>query len=275
VLSSDEFQALRLSLQVASLGTLLGLPIALAIGWVLVKSSIRGKVVLDTLVSFPLVLPPVITGYFLLLMLGRNGPIGSFLHDAFGVDLVFTWVAAALAAGLVSLPLMVRAIEVAIAGVDPRLERAARSLGAGPLRTIATVTIPLAYRGILAAALLGFARGLGEFGATMVVAGNIPGQTQTIPLAMFTDLQAGDAGGAVRLVVLSLSLALISLSIHHVLVRRRGLLRRPWATSSTPGCANALPVLSWRSRHRFHRRSLPFSDRRGAARQPSSTVWRA
>ncbi|MCZ6867570.1 MAG: molybdate ABC transporter permease subunit [Dehalococcoidia bacterium] len=231
MLSSDEFQALRLSLQVASLGTLLGLPIALAIGWVLVKSSIRGKVVLDTLVSFPLVLPPVITGYFLLLMLGRNGPIGSFLHDAFGVDLVFTWVAAALAAGLVSLPLMVRAIEVAIAGVDPRLERAARSLGAGPLRTIATVTIPLAYRGILAAALLGFARGLGEFGATIVVAGNIPGQTQTIPLAMFTDLQAGDDGGAVRLVVLSLSLALISLSIHHVLVRRRGLLRRPWATS--------------------------------------------
>ncbi len=231
MLSSDEFQALRLSLQVASLGTLLGLPIALAIGWVLVKSSIRGKVVLDTLVSFPLVLPPVITGYFLLLMLGRNGPIGSFLHDAFGVDLVFTWVAAALAAGLVSLPLMVRAIEVAIAGVDPRLERAARSLGAGPLRTIVTVTIPLAYRGILAAALLGFARGLGEFGATIVVAGNIPGQTQTIPLAMFTDLQAGDDGGAVRLVVLSLSLALISLSIHHVLVRRRGLLRRPWATS--------------------------------------------
>lgn len=231
MLSSDEFQALRLSLQVASLGTLLGLPIALAIGWVLVKSSIRGKVVLDTLVSFPLVLPPVITGYFLLLMLGRNGPIGSFLHDAFGVDLVFTWVAAALAAGLVSLPLMVRAIEVAIAGVDPRLEWAARSLGAGPLRTIATVTIPLAYRGILAAALLGFARGLGEFGATIVVAGNIPGQTQTIPLAMFTDLQAGDDGGAVRLVVLSLSLALISLSIHHVLVRRRGLLRRPWATS--------------------------------------------
>jgi molybdate transport system permease protein len=231
VLSSAEFQALRLSLQVASLGTLLGLPIALAVGWVLVKSSIRGKVVLDTLVSFPLVLPPVITGYFLLLMLGRDGPVGGFLHDAFGVDVVFTWVAAALAAGLVSLPLMVRAIEVAIAGVDPRLERAARSLGAGPLRTIATVTVPLAYRGILAAALLGFARGLGEFGATIVVAGNIPGQTQTIPLAMFTELQAGDDGAAVRLVVLSLFLALISLSIHHVLVHRRGLMRRPWATS--------------------------------------------
>ena len=230
MLSSDELHALRLSLQAASLGAALGLPIALAISWLLVKSSIRGKAVLDTLVSFPLVLPPVITGYFLLLLLGRDGPIGSFLQDAFGVEVVFTWVAAALAAGLVSLPLMVRAIELAMAGVDPRLELAARSLGAGRLRTFATITVPLAYRGILAAILLAFARGLGEFGATIVIAGNIPGRTQTIPLAMFTDLQAGDDGGALRLVVLSLALALITLSIHHVLVQRRGL-RHPWVTS--------------------------------------------
>ena len=231
MLSSGELQALRLSLQVASLGTLLGLPLSLFIAWVLVKSSMRGKVVLETLVSFPLVLPPVITGYLLLLLLSREGIIGSFLHNALGIDLVFTWVAAAMAAGLVSLPLMVRAMEVAIAGVDPRLEQAARSLGAGPLRTLATVTIPLAYRGMLAAVLLGFARGLGEFGATIVVAGNIPGQTQTIPLAIFTGLQAGDDAAAIRLVVMSLVLALISLSIHHFLLHRRGLLRRAWSTS--------------------------------------------
>ena len=231
MLSSGELQALRLSLQVAFLGTLLGLPLSLLIAWVLVKSSIRGKVILETLVSFPLVLPPVITGYLLLLLLSREGIIGRFLHSAFGIEVVFTWVAAAIAAGIVSLPLMVRAMEVAIAGVDPRLEQAARSLGAGPLRTLATVTIPLAYRGMLAAVLLGFARGLGEFGATIVVAGNIPGQTQTIPLAIFTGLQAGDDAAAIRLVVMSLVLALISLSIHHFLLHRRGLLRRAWPMS--------------------------------------------
>lgn len=227
MLSSDELHALRLSLQIAALGTLLGLPIALVIAWLLVKSSIKGKVILDTLVSFPLVLPPVITGYILLLLLSRQGPLGAPLHNAFGIDVVFTWVVGALAAGLVSLPLMVRAIEVALAAADPRLEQAARSLGAGPLRALVTVTIPLAHRGILAAALLGFARGLGEFGATIVVAGNIPGQTQTIPLAMFTNLQAGDDGAAIRLVALSLALALISLSVHHVLIQRR----QPWAAS--------------------------------------------
>ena len=230
MLSSDELQALRLSIQAASLGTLLGFPLALALAWLLVKSSFRGKVVLDTLVSFPLVLPPIITGYFLLLLLGKNGPIGGPLENILGLKLVFTWVAAALAAGLVSLPLMVRAMEVAIAGVDPRLERAARSLGASPIRAFFTVTVPLAYRGILGGVFLAFARGLGEFGATIIVAGNIPGQTQTIPLAMFTDLQAGDDGGALRLVALSMALAAISLFVHHLLVQRRGQ-RRPWATS--------------------------------------------
>jgi len=221
MLTAYELQALRLSIQVASLGTLFGLPVALFVAWLLVKSSIRGKLVLDTLVSFPLILPPIITGYVLLVLLSRTGFIGAFTHNVFGIDLVFTWVAAALATALVSLPLMVRSIEVAMAGVDPRLERAARSLGAGAIRTLFTVTIPLAYRGILAAALLGFARGLGEFGATIVVAGNIPGRTQTIPLAMFTNIQSGDEAAAVRLVVLSLTLALVSLLIHNMLVRRR------------------------------------------------------
>ena len=199
----------------------MGLPVAMLVAWLLVKSSIRGKIVLDTLVSFPLILPPIITGYVLLVLLSRTGFIGAFAHDVFGIDLVFTWVAAAVATALVALPLMVRSIEVAMAGVDPRLEMAARSLGAGAIRTLVTVTIPLAYRGILAAALLGFARGLGEFGATIVVAGNIPGRTPTIPLAMFTNIQSGDEAAAVRLVVLSITLAMVSLLIHNMLVRRR------------------------------------------------------
>ena len=147
MLSSAEWEVIGLSLQVAVVGTLIGLPIALLAGWLLAKSSIRGKVFLDTLVTFPLVLPPVVTGYFLLIVLGRNGPIGQLLHNLFGIDVVFTWVAAALAAGLVSLPLMARAIEVAMANVDPRLEFASRTLGAGPLRTFFGVTIPLARTG--------------------------------------------------------------------------------------------------------------------------------
>ncbi len=202
-------------------GTLIGLPVALVVGWLLAKSSIRGKVLLDTLVTFPLVLPPVVTGYFLLILLGRNGPIGQLLHNLFGVDVVFTWVAAALAAGLVSLPLMVRAIEVAMANVDPRLEFASRTLGAGPLRTFFGVTVPLARQGILAAVLLGFARGLGEFGATIVVAGNIPGRTQTVPLALFNRIETGDDAAAVRLIAVSLILAFGALILHHRLVHRR------------------------------------------------------
>ena len=202
-------------------GTLIGLPVALVVGWLLAKSSIRGKVLLDTLFTFPLVLPPVVTGYFLLILLGRNGPIGQLLHNLFGVDVVFTWVAAALAAGLVSLPLMVRAIEVAMANVDPRLEFASRTLGAGPLRTFFGVTAPLARRGILAAVLLGFARGLGEFGATIVVAGNIPGRTQTVPLALFNRIETGDDAAAVRLIAVSLILAFGALILHHRLVHRR------------------------------------------------------
>ena len=220
MLSSGELQVIALSLQVAALGTVLGLPAALLLGWLLAKSNVPGKAVLDTVVSFPLVLPPVVTGYFLLLVLGRGGPIGAAAKGLFGVDVVFTWVAAALAAGLVAMPLMVRSIEIAMAGVDPRLEMASRSLGAGPLRTFFGVTVPLARRGILAAVLLAFARGLGEFGATIVVAGNIPGVTQTIPLFIFNRLQVGDDAGAVRLIVASMVLAFVALALHQRLARR-------------------------------------------------------
>ena len=176
--TSEEFDVLLLSLRVALVGTVIGLPLGLLIAWVLAKSSSRCKVLLDTLVSFPLVLPPVVTGYALLLLLGRNGPFGG-LQDDLGIEIMFTWFAAALAAGLVSLPLMVRSMEVAMAGVDHRFELVARSLGAGRLKVFVTVTAPLAFRGILAGVILGFARGMGEFGATIIVAGNIPGHTQT------------------------------------------------------------------------------------------------
>ncbi len=216
--TGEELQVLLLSIRVAAVGTALGFPVGLAASWALAKSRMRGKALLDTLVSIPLVLPPVVTGYALLLLLGRQSPVGDLLHRM-GLDLVFTWGAAALAAGLVSLPLMVRSMEVAIASVDPRLELAARSLGAGPLRTFATVTVPLAIRGIVAGVLLAFARALGEFGATIVVAGNIPGRTQTLPLAIFTRLQVGDDAAALRYVAFSLALALAALLIHRRMTR--------------------------------------------------------
>ena len=208
-----------LSVRVALVGTLLGLPIGLAAAWALAKTSMRGKVVLDTLVSFPLVLPPVVTGYALLLFLGRNGPLAG-LQRSLDVELLFTWFAAAMAAGLVALPLMVRSMEVAMAGVDPRLETAARTLGASRWQVFTGVTVPLAFRGIAAGTLLAFARGLGEFGATIVVAGNIPGSTQTLPLAIYTNLQTGNDDAAVRFIAFSLALALAALLAHRWLLRK-------------------------------------------------------
>tara|TARA_B100001750_G_scaffold234780_1_gene236519 strand:- start:329 stop:835 length:507 start_codon:yes stop_codon:yes gene_type:complete len=165
------------------------------------------------------VLPPVVTGYALLLLLGRNGPFGG-LQDDLGIEIMFTWFAAALAAGLVSLPLMVRSMEVAMAGVDHRFELVARSLGAGRLKVFVTVTAPLAFRGILAGVILGFARGMGEFGATIIVAGNIPGHTQTLPLAIFTNLQVGNDDAAMRFIVFSLVVALAALLAHRWILKR-------------------------------------------------------
>jgi len=175
---------------------------------------------IDLLVSLPLALPPVAIGYFLLLILGREGYIGGSLHNVLGIDVVFTWVAATLAAAVVSFPLMARSMMVAIEGVDSRLEASARSLGAGPLRAFFTVTFPLAYSGILAGLLLGFVRALSEFGATIIVAGNIPGRTQTLPLAIFTSVQTGDNEVALRLVLVSIGLAIVTLLVHNWLLER-------------------------------------------------------
>jgi len=209
-----------LSIRVVSVGVLIGLPLAVTAGWILAKSRWRGKWILDIVISLPLVMPPVVTGYAVLIVLGRGSPLGAFL-DRLGVQFVFTWGAAALAAGLVAFPLMARTIEVAFTSVDIKLEKAAKTLGISPLGVFRTITMPLAFRGILAGTVLGFARGLGEFGATVVVAGNIPDRTQTLPLAIFTQLQIGDDIGAIRLITLSFVLALIALIIHRYLTFRR------------------------------------------------------
>ena len=212
--------AILISLQVAFVATLINLPIALLLSWLVVKKRIRGAFLLDILASLPLAVPPVVVGYMLLLMFGRNHPVGRFLESALGWELVFTWLAAAIAAAIVSFPLTARAIMVAMQGVDERIERSARSLGAGPLRVVFTITLPLAYRGILAGVLLGFVRAISEFGATIVVAGNILGKTRTLPLAIYHNIQLGRDSEALTLVSLSIALAIAALAVHNWLVAR-------------------------------------------------------
>ena len=212
--------AIVISVQVALVATALNLPVALLLSWLVVKRRIRGAFLLDILASLPLAVPPVVVGYMLLLMFGRRGPLGRLLEAALGWEIVFTWVAAAVAAAIVSFPLTARAIMVAMQGVDDRVERSARSLGAGPLRVALTITLPLAYRGIVAGALLGFVRAISEFGATIVVAGNIPGKTQTLPLAIYQNVQLGRDGEALTLVAVSVALAIGALAVHNWLVAR-------------------------------------------------------
>jgi molybdate transport system permease protein len=214
---------LRLSFLVSAVAALGGLPGAVIIGYYLARSSARAKWLLEVMVNLPLVLPPVVVGYLLLWCLAPRGPLGGLLLAWFDVKIVFTWWAAALASLVVSFPLMVRAIRIAFEGVDPRLELAARSLGASPLRCFLTVSLPLAYRGLVAGGVLAFARSLGEFGATIMVAGNIEGQTRTIPLAIFTHTnQPGGMESSWRLVGLSILLACAALAVSEWLARRSG-----------------------------------------------------
>jgi len=215
-----DISLILLTLQIAVVATVINLPIAIGLSWLIVKRRVRGSFLLDVLVSLPLALPPVVSGYFLLLLLGRQGPVGSLIRDTLGVDIVFTWVAAALASAVVSFPLMARGVMTAIEGVDERLERSARSLGAGALRVAFTITLPLAYRGIMAGVLLGFVRALSEFGATIVVAGNIPGRTQTLPLAIFEKVQLGRDADALRLVGVSIALAVATILVHNWLLSK-------------------------------------------------------
>jgi molybdate transport system permease protein len=203
----------------AALAVAVSLPPALALAWLLARKSWPGKFLLETVVTVPLVLPPVATGFALLLLLGRQGWLGSRLEDWFGMEIVFTWKAVVAAMAVMSLPLIVRTARVGFEAVDPQLEDAARTLGAGPWKVFRQITLPLARRGVLGGMVLGFARALGEFGATIVVAGNIPGRTTTIPLAIYTDVLLGDNAAAMRLIALSLIVALMAIAIGEHLMR--------------------------------------------------------
>lgn len=211
---------MALTLRVAIVATLMNLPVALGISWLVVKQRVRMRLVIDMIVSLPLAIPPVAVGFFLLLALGRDGPIGALVHVFLGRDIVFTWVAGAVASAIVSFPLMARTTMTAIGGVDRQLEMSARSLGAGPWRVAFTITIPLAYRGISAGILLGFVRALSEFGATISVAGNIPGKTQTLALAIYSNVQLREDSTALTLVAISMGLAMVTLLTHNWLLQR-------------------------------------------------------
>jgi molybdate transport system permease protein len=220
-LSPAETTALLLSLKVAFWSVAASLPVAVALAWVLSRLSFPGKSLLDAVVHLPLVLPPVVVGYFLLLAFGRRGPIGAFLEEYLGITFIFRWTGAALACAVMGLPLLVRAVRQSLDAVDRGLEAAAATLGASPLWVFASVTLPLILPGILTGMLLSFARSLGEFGATITFVSNIPGETQTLPLAIyaFTQVPGGDAQ-ALRLCVLSIVLSLAALMASEVLVRR-------------------------------------------------------
>jgi molybdate transport system permease protein len=220
-LTDEELQAIRLSLRVAFWSVTCSLPFGILIAWVLARRSFPGKVLLDGLVHLPLVVPPVVVGFILLILLGRRGPIGGWLYGTLGITVIFTWQGAALAAAVVGFPLMVRAMRLSLEAVDRRLEAAARTLGARPFDVFMTVTLPLMAPGILAGAILAFARGLGEFGATITFVSNIPGETRTIPMAIYTYTQVPDGDlAAFRLSIVSVLLALIALVASEILARR-------------------------------------------------------
>ncbi|MBS4083417.1 MAG: molybdate ABC transporter permease subunit [Rhizobiales bacterium] len=219
--SADEIDAIRLSLWVASIGIAASLPLGMFVAYVLARWRFPGKILLDALVHMPLVLPPVVTGYILLLLFGRKGAIGAWLEETFGIVFSFRWTGAALAAAVMGFPLMVRAIRLSLESTDRRLEDASRTLGAGRLVTFFLITLPLALPGIIAGLVLAFAKALGEFGATITFVSNIPGETRTLPSAIytFTQIPGGDAG-AFRLAVIAMIIALAALVISELLARR-------------------------------------------------------
>src|SRR5258706_2701677 len=221
MLTPDEWEILRLSLKVAFWSVLCSLPLAIAMAVLLARCKFPGKSVFDAVVHLPLVLPPVVIGYFLLLMLGRRGPLGAMLEEYLGIVVAFRWTGAAIAAGIMGFPLMVRAIRLSVESIDTGLEAAARTLGATRWRVFFTITLPLALPGILTGALLSFARSLGEFGATITFVSNIPGETRTLPLAIYayTQTPAGDEA-ALRLSLIAVLLSLAALYVSEVLVRR-------------------------------------------------------
>lgn len=221
MLSAEEWGTVALSLKVGGAAVLITLPIAFALAWLLARHRFPGRIVVDALVHLPLVLPPVVTGWLLLIAFGPFGPVGRWLESWFGVSLMFRWTGAALAAAIMALPLMVRAMRLSIEGIDRRLEGAARTLGASPWHSFWTISLPLALPGVLAALVLGFARSIGEFGATITFVSNIPGETRTLPLAIYSALQVpGGEAMVTRLALLSVVLSLGALILSEWLVRR-------------------------------------------------------
>ncbi len=219
--TAEEWEILSLSLRVAFWSVLVSLPLAVAVAHTLARSNFPGKTLFDATVHLPLVLPPVVVGYLLLLLFGRRGPVGAWLEEWFGVVFAFRWTGAALAAGIMGFPLMVRAVRLSFESIDRKLEAAASTLGAGRAGVFLTVTLPLALPGIITGVLLSFARSLGEFGATITFVSNIPGETRTLPLAIYTYTQtpAGDEA-ALRLSLIAVLLSLAALYVSEVLVRR-------------------------------------------------------
>lgn len=222
-LSADEWEIVRLSLLVGGVAIAATLPVAFGLAYLLARGRFPGRVLLDAVVHLPLVLPPVVTGWLLLIAFAPSGPFGGPLEHWFGASVLFRWTGAAIAAGVMALPLMVRAMRLSIEAVDARVEGAARTLGAGRIDTFLTVTLPLSLPGVLAGAVLGFARALGEFGATITFVSNVPGETRTLPIAIYSALQIPGGDAQVwRLAAISVALSLAALIASEALTRRRG-----------------------------------------------------
>ncbi|MER8845627.1 molybdate ABC transporter permease subunit [Mesorhizobium australicum] len=222
-LTPDEWNAVRLSIKVATVAMLASLPPGIAIALLLARGQFWGKTLLNGVVHLPLILPPVVTGYLLLLTFGKRGPAGAFLAEHFGIVFSFRWTGAALACGVMGFPLMVRAIRLSIEAVDRKMEAAAGTLGANPMWVFGTITLPLILPGLIAGAILSFAKAMGEFGATITFVSNIPGETQTLPSAIYTFTQVpGGDEGALRLTLISIVISMAALVASEVLARRVG-----------------------------------------------------
>jgi molybdate transport system permease protein len=222
-LTPDDWGIIHLSLKVSAVAVAGTMPIAFGLAWLLARGRFPGKLLLDGIVHLPLVLPPVVTGWLLLLAFGNAGPVGRWFAEWLGISFMFRWTGAALAAAVMALPLMVRAIRLSIEAVDRRLEGAARTLGARPAWVFLTITLPLSLPGVLAGAVLGFARSIGEFGATITFVSNIPGETRTLPLAIYTSLQVpGGESEVARLAIISAALSLLALIVSEILARQSG-----------------------------------------------------
>nr|WP_087575978.1 molybdate ABC transporter permease subunit [Sphingomonas sp. CDS-1] len=223
ILSPEEWGIVTLSLRVSLVAVGLMLPVSFALAWLLARSRFPGKLLVDALVHLPLVVPPVVTGWLLLLLFGANGPLGRLFEQALGVSFMFRWTGAALASAIMAMPLMVRAMRLSIEGIDRRLEQAAQTLGAKRRRVFFTISLPLALPGVLAGLVLGFARSIGEFGATITFVSDVPGETRTLPIAIYSALQTPGAETAVtRLAVISILLSLAALVASEALARRAG-----------------------------------------------------